>query len=196
MKLSTSHHKKVRIEMLPLIDVVFLLLVFFIYAMLSMPVHWGLAVDLPTSASTSIETGHALNITIDANGQIYVDQSPVLPGSFRNILSYRTKDLKNPLVLVSADGRVSYQQLFSVMDDIKASGSENPEMKHMSLAAVISISLHVMFLGDDLRRFIDPARKTIENQGIAVKLTNRETVRARSNTTQAPDVEQQPASRS
>ncbi|MCG8335622.1 MAG: biopolymer transporter ExbD [Proteobacteria bacterium] len=122
MKLSTSHQKKVRIEMLPLIDVVFLLLVFFIYAMLSMSIHRGLAVDLPISASTSIETSHSLVVTINENGQIYVDQSPVSADSFRKILSSRIIDLKKPLILVSADGQVSYQQLFSVMDDIKATG--------------------------------------------------------------------------
>ncbi len=122
MKLSTSHQKKVRIEMLPLIDVVFLLLVFFIYAMLSMSIHRGLAVDLPISASTSIETSHSLVVTINENGQIYIDQSPVSADSFRKILSSRIIDLKKPLILVSADGQVSYQQLFSVMDDIKATG--------------------------------------------------------------------------
>ena len=39
--------KKPRIEMLPLIDIVFLLLIFFIYAMLSMAVHRSLPVSLP-----------------------------------------------------------------------------------------------------------------------------------------------------
>ncbi|MBW1821228.1 MAG: biopolymer transporter ExbD, partial [Deltaproteobacteria bacterium] len=44
MKLKLYKTKNPRIEMLPLIDVVFLLLVFFIYAMLSMAVHRGLPV--------------------------------------------------------------------------------------------------------------------------------------------------------
>lgn len=57
-------------------------------------------------------------------------------------------------------------------------------MKHMLLAAVISLSLHVMFLGVDLRWFVHPNRKTIENRSIAVNLTSREVVRARSHSTQ------------
>ena len=45
MRLSSGYEeKKARVEMLPLIDVVFLLLVFFIYAMLSMVLHRGLRV--------------------------------------------------------------------------------------------------------------------------------------------------------
>ena len=41
MKLSLQSNRKARIEMLPLIDIVFLVLVFFIYAMLAMAVHRG-----------------------------------------------------------------------------------------------------------------------------------------------------------
>ena len=48
--------KKPRIEMLPLIDIVFLLLVFFIYAMLSMAVHRSLPVVLPTSSAAQVDT--------------------------------------------------------------------------------------------------------------------------------------------
>ena len=53
-----------RIEMLPLIDIVFLLLAFFIYAMLSMAVHHGQPVDLPQSSSATPEPEEAISITI------------------------------------------------------------------------------------------------------------------------------------
>ena len=48
MKVDLGFHRKARIDMLPLIDIVFLLLVFFIYAMLSMAVHHALPVALPS----------------------------------------------------------------------------------------------------------------------------------------------------
>ncbi len=49
MQISTGYeNRRPRIEIVPLIDVVFLLLVFFIYAMLSMTVYRGLRVDLPS----------------------------------------------------------------------------------------------------------------------------------------------------
>ena len=47
MRVNLGARRRARIEMLPLIDIVFLLLVFFIYAMLSMAVHRGLPVALP-----------------------------------------------------------------------------------------------------------------------------------------------------
>ena len=47
---------KPRVEMLPLMDVVFLLLVFFIYSMLTMAVHRGVALTLPVSGTAERET--------------------------------------------------------------------------------------------------------------------------------------------
>ncbi|MBW2339659.1 MAG: biopolymer transporter ExbD, partial [Deltaproteobacteria bacterium] len=55
MKVNLGPRRRARIEILPLIDIVFLLLVFFIYAMLSMAVHRGVPVILPTSSSARIE---------------------------------------------------------------------------------------------------------------------------------------------
>lgn len=65
--------RKARVEFLPLIDVVFLLLVFFVYAMLSMVVHRGIEVSLPTGGSAQVSRKDYVNITIDAQNQISVD---------------------------------------------------------------------------------------------------------------------------
>ena len=65
MKVNLSLGRKSRIEMLPLIDIVFLLLVVFIYTMLSMAVHRGLRVSLPESSVAGIEKQLVLSITVD-----------------------------------------------------------------------------------------------------------------------------------
>ena len=69
--------KKPRIEMLPLIDIVFLLLIFFIYAMLSMAVHRSLPVSLPVSSSAAVNTEQNLTVTVRQNGEIYLDKRKV-----------------------------------------------------------------------------------------------------------------------
>jgi biopolymer transport protein ExbD len=66
-------NRKARVEFLPLIDVVFLLLVFFVYALLSMVVHRGIEVSLPTGGSAQVSRKDYVNITIDAQNQISVD---------------------------------------------------------------------------------------------------------------------------
>ena len=55
MKIDVGSRRKARIDMLPLIDIVFLLLVFFIYAMLSMAVHHALPVALPVSTTAPLD---------------------------------------------------------------------------------------------------------------------------------------------
>ena len=61
--------QRARVEMIPLMDVVFLLLVFFIYAMFNMTVHRGLKVDLPRAAGAR-EIGQTLIVTIRADNQL------------------------------------------------------------------------------------------------------------------------------
>ncbi|MBN2704249.1 MAG: biopolymer transporter ExbD [Pontiellaceae bacterium] len=74
MKLNCGYEtKKARVEMLPLIDVVFLLLVFFIYAMISMVTHHGLKVDLPTAGNAVINTDDHITITIDAENRLFLN---------------------------------------------------------------------------------------------------------------------------
>ena len=77
MKVALPGRRKSRIEMIPLIDIVFLLLVVFIYAMLSMAVHRGLPVALPASRAAEIEKSLVLSVTMQRNGSVYLDKVPV-----------------------------------------------------------------------------------------------------------------------
>ncbi len=128
MKLSRNSIAPPRIEMMPLIDIVFLLLVFFIYAMLSLAVHHGQPVDLPQSSSAALETQEAIGITIQAAGlsvNLFVDEEPVsLELLSEQLRSKKTEkqDDQGPEVQIFADKTVSYQDLFQVLDRIKQSG--------------------------------------------------------------------------
>lgn len=127
MKLSNRSIGAPRVEMLPLIDIVFLLLVFFIYAMLSMAVHRGQQVDLPQSGTAGLETNEALGITIQAtdNGlKIFVNEEPVELVELEQLLARKKAASKkdNPDVQIFADKSVSYQGLFQVLDKVKQAG--------------------------------------------------------------------------
>ncbi|MFH1243868.1 MAG: biopolymer transporter ExbD [Pseudomonadota bacterium] len=122
MKVNLQTRRRVRIEMLPLIDIVFLLLVFFIYAMLSMAVHRGLPVVLPTSTTAKIEKRLVLSVTVRSDGTIYLDKEEVTLGSLREALRKKAKDEKEPGVLLFADRNLPYQDLFNVLDEIRMAG--------------------------------------------------------------------------
>ena len=74
---SGYEQRRARIEMIPLIDVVFLLLVFFVYAMLSMVVHRGLKVDLPGSATAEVDRYEYVGITVTKDNAVFVEEEPV-----------------------------------------------------------------------------------------------------------------------
>ena len=126
--------KRVRIEMLPLIDIVFLLLVFFIYAMLSMAVHRGLPVNLPVSSTAEIDTTVSLEITLKQNGRLYLDAEALSVGELESVLQKKaqTEGAGNGakvLVNLFADQGVSYQELYRVLDAIRNSGISNVSLQ-------------------------------------------------------------------
>ena len=108
--------------MLPLIDIVFLLLVFFIYAMLSMAVHRGLPVLLPTSSSVKIDKELLLSITVKLDGTVYVDKDQIDIDDLESFLKAKTISNKEIGILLFADRSLSYQNLFRVLDQIKSAG--------------------------------------------------------------------------
>lgn len=122
MKVNLQTGKKTRIEMLPLIDIVFLLLVFFIYAMLSMAVHRGLPVVLPTSSTAKIDKSLILSVTVKEEGTIYLEKEMVSLENLGESLKQRANRMKETGVMLFADQGLSYQKLFKVLDRIRMAG--------------------------------------------------------------------------
>lgn len=122
MKINMPPSRKSRIEMLPLIDIVFLLLVVFIYTMLSMAVHHGLRISLPTSSVAELEKHLVLSVTVKSDGSVYVDKEQVGLDDLIRTLETKALGHPNPGVLLFADNALSYQKLFLVLDRIKLAG--------------------------------------------------------------------------
>jgi len=122
MKLNLQTNRKPRIEMLPLIDIVFLLLVFFIYAMLSMAVHRGLPVLLPASSSAEIDKELVLSVTVKRDGTVYVDKDKITLENLAAVLKRKANGDPETGVLLFADQRLTYQKLFRVLDQIRMAG--------------------------------------------------------------------------
>ncbi|HHO47159.1 MAG TPA: biopolymer transporter ExbD [Desulfobacteraceae bacterium] len=127
MKLRHRYRRKpARIEMMPLIDIVFLLLVFFIYAMLSMAVHKGMKVDLPESAqpNPSPESRLSLSLAVEQGRTVlYLNRERLSLEQLGARLARRDDEEEvKPEVLLFADKAVSYQELYTVLDTISGAG--------------------------------------------------------------------------
>jgi biopolymer transport protein ExbD len=125
MRINLGQRRKARIEILPLIDIVFLLLVFFIYAMLSMAVHRGVPVRLPDSSTAGIEKESLLSITIRERGEVLVDKERIPLDDLARSLKLRAGQEASPGVHLFADKEVSYQLIIEVLDQIRAAGLSN-----------------------------------------------------------------------
>ena len=115
--------RQVRLEMTSLMDVMFLVLVFFIYCIFDMAVHKGLKVNLPNAAGAD-EKGERIVITIKADDSIQLNGMDL---SKADVVS-RVKELnavkmKLP-VLISGDRKSSLGTGIELLSALKAVGVE------------------------------------------------------------------------
>lgn len=115
---------KTRVEIFPLIDVIFLLLVFFIYSMLSMTVNRGIDVVLPT-AQTSAESKKEdyTCISVNPKGQIFYNKESVaeIADLKPHIDSLLLKN-KDAVVFIQGDKDSRYSVIMEVLDMVRSTG--------------------------------------------------------------------------
>lgn len=118
MKINLDLRRKgPRIEMIPLIDIVFLLVVFFIYAMLSMVVHRGFKVDLPKAATAEIDRKDYVSITVDKDNRILLNKAKVLIED----LSEKVKTIAEAgtKIFINGDKEAGLGVVISVLDTLR-----------------------------------------------------------------------------
>jgi biopolymer transport protein ExbD len=104
-----------QINITPMLDLAYVLLVIFII-MTTASVQ-GIKVDLPkASASTSLAKPQTKAITIDSNGQIFLDAYPVTLGELENRLRLQRALTPDFPVVLKGDSGVQYQKVMDVLD--------------------------------------------------------------------------------
>src|SRR5207244_12114204 len=97
-------HKKARIEIIPLIDIMFFLLASFMMASLTMIKLQSIKMDLPTATTASRDfKPDILNVSVDKLGDIYVRTTQLNLVAFQAVLSTRFKVTTNLPVYISGD---------------------------------------------------------------------------------------------
>ena len=103
MKLTSPYlERKTRLELVSLLDVMFLVLVFFIYAIFDMAVHKGMTVDLPNAAGAE-EKGERLVITILPDNTLEFNGEPMSEEAIVERLAELHRVKMNFPVLISGD---------------------------------------------------------------------------------------------
>jgi biopolymer transport protein ExbD len=120
----SEHEEEARIEIVPLIDIMFFLLASFMMVSLSMTQIHRVNLKLPTSSSAVSENKvPPVHLAIDEHGVITWDGKIVTPTE----ITQRLVDLKpdeNTRVLIGADQDCRHQHVLSVLDAVKAAKIE------------------------------------------------------------------------
>jgi biopolymer transport protein ExbD len=110
-----------RIEIIPMIDVMMFLLVFFVLIMLEMIQGAGISLDLPQSSTAQQLETVKLTIGVTKEGAIFLDGQPIaeadLTAKLRELAGSKKVD-----VVISGDKNGAYQNIIKVMDLVRAAG--------------------------------------------------------------------------
>ena len=125
MRLPTSTKKKARIEIIPMIDTMFFLLVFFMIATLAMTLQRGMPVNLPTASSTTDKVEEKVSLTLTEDGTLYYNKEPIALDELQPKLSTLLQSDPEPTVVINADEQISHGRVIEVMDHVRLSGISN-----------------------------------------------------------------------
>lgn len=116
---------EVRIEIVPLIDVIFCILTFFILAAVGFSRQQAISLDLPQAATGAAQMRELIVISLDDFGQVYVEQQPV---STRAQLAQAVENyfLARPegRVVLRASRNATYNEVVQVLDLLREAGGD------------------------------------------------------------------------
>ena len=124
---SSGSVKKARIEIIPLIDIIFFLLATFIMVSLSMTKNQGVQVALPT-ASTAASLGDqaemekALTLSVNDKGEVFFNKEKITIAQLPMKLQTFKSMSKDPKVIVNSDAGADFEHVVAVLDEVRKIG--------------------------------------------------------------------------
>ena len=112
----------VRIEIIPLIDIIFCILVFFLLGAVTTSRTEGLNVDLPRASSGQTQFGDTLTVEVDVLGQIIIQNTVVSKEQLSQLLSTYVAQKPQGVVVFQADKRLNYETVIDLFDLLRKVG--------------------------------------------------------------------------
>ena len=107
------------INILPMIDVIFAILAFFIVSTLFLTRTEGLPVNLPESETATPQPPTAFTITIKPDGSLFLDQLPVTEKTLRQQITTQVEPGQDVMITINADEKTYHGQVITVMDQLR-----------------------------------------------------------------------------
>jgi biopolymer transport protein ExbD len=116
-------HKKARIEIIPLIDVMFFLLASFMMVSLSQVHMKGIKVNLPTGASGETQSKREyISVSVDMNGNFFFDKDEVSREEMQDRLIKVHQSAPDAKVFVRGDRDTVHGNIVQLLDMLRSAG--------------------------------------------------------------------------
>ncbi|MDH6060495.1 biopolymer transporter ExbD [Chrysosporum bergii ANA360D] len=120
MRLPDEPDLPTQINIVPMIDVIFAILTFFIMSTLFLTRSEGLPVNLPTATTaTQQQVPMKITVTVDATGVISLNRQPSTINSLVEQLRAMIGSNSEALVIINADEQVGHGQVVAIMDRVR-----------------------------------------------------------------------------
>src|SRR5437764_5210767 len=116
-------HKRARLEIIPLIDIMFFLLAAFMMVSLTMHKQQTISVNLPTATQAKPDfKPDMINLAVDRRGDVYVEKTHVTLPQLYTTLTNRLAANPNLPVYISGDTETTHGAMVAVLDFVRRSG--------------------------------------------------------------------------
>ena len=117
-----SPTEEARIELIPLIDVIFCILTFFLLAALQLTRQQAISVDLPKASTGQSQGQEMLIVSIDRRGQTYIEQQEVTLKELQALASRYLQLYPNGVMVLYAPKEARYNDVVQVLDLLREMG--------------------------------------------------------------------------
>lgn len=108
-----------RINIVPMIDVIFAILVFFIVSSLYLTRSEGLPVNLPRAKTAEVQKTQQITVSLDSEGKLSIDSKPTQLDRLRTEIEKLIDTESTTVVVVNADKVVEHGQVVDVIDRLR-----------------------------------------------------------------------------
>ena len=119
--------KRARLEIIPLIDIIFFLLATFIMVSLSMTKNQGVQVALPTAGSAASLGDHqemekAVTLSLNEKGDVFFNKEKITLAQLPLRLQMHKTTSKDPKVVINSDANADFKNVVAVLDEVRKIG--------------------------------------------------------------------------
>ncbi len=119
-----DNHQEVRIEIVPMIDVIFCILTFFILAAVGFSRQQAISLNLPKAVTGTPQMREILVVSLDNQGQLYLEKQPVSQVQLYSAIKNYHSLNPTGLMVLHASQDVRYSQVIEVLDMLKEVGGD------------------------------------------------------------------------